>query len=201
MTPPMFTGITTDRGRVAAIERRGDTYLTLETKLAAADLADGASVACSGCCLTVIGSGAGWFRVSASAETLARTTLASWRVGTPVNLEPALRLGDTLGGHLVSGHVDGVARLVERTPEGDSLRLVYELPAGFDRFVAVKGSIAIDGVSLTVNRVDGPRAAVNIIPHTITVTTLGDAAPGDAVNFEIDMIARYVARLLGKDAA
>ncbi|MCC7273856.1 MAG: riboflavin synthase [Alphaproteobacteria bacterium] len=195
----MFTGITTDRGRVTAIDRRGDTYVTIATALPAADLADGASVACSGCCLTVIASGPGWFRVSASAETLARTTLGRWREGTAVNLEAALRLGDTLGGHLVSGHVDGVAVLRERAPEGDSLRLVYELPAGFERFVAVKGSIAIDGVSLTVNRVDGPRVAVNIIPHTLEVTTLGAAAPGDPANFEIDMIARYVARLLGKD--
>lgn len=195
----MFTGITVDRGRVAEIDRRGDTYLTIETALRPADLAIGASVACSGCCLTVIDADPGRFRVAASAETLARTTLGGWRVGTLVNLEPALRLGEALGGHLVSGHVDGVATLVAMRPEGDSVRLTYELPATFGRYVAVKGSIAIDGVSLTVNEVDGSRFGVNIIPHTQAVTTIGSVRPGDPANFEIDLIARYVARLLGKD--
>ena len=197
----MFTGITVDRGRVAAVEARGDTYLTIETRLPARDLADGASVACSGCCLTVIAAGEGWFRVSASAETLACTTLAGWRVGTEVNLEPALRVGDELGGHIVSGHVDGLATLVESAPEGDSVRMVFEVPEALARFVAAKGSVALDGVSLTVNRVDGRRFGVNIIPHTLAVTTLGRVRPGDPLNFEIDTIARYVARLLGKDAA
>ena len=197
----MFTGITVDRGRVSAVEVRGATYLTIETKLPLRDLADGASVACSGCCLTVIEAADGWFRASASAETLACTTLGRWAVGTAVNLEPSLRLGDTLGGHIVSGHVDGVAILREREAEGDSVRMVFEVPAALARFVAAKGSVALDGVSLTVNHVDGPRFGVNIIPHTLQVTTLGAASPGDPVNFEIDTIARYVARLMGKDAA
>lgn len=197
----MFTGITVDRGRVAAVEVRGDTYLTIETRLAARDLLEGASVACSGCCLTVVAAGEGWFRASASAETLGRTTLGRWTVGTEINLEPSLRLGDTLGGHLVSGHVDAVAVLEERAPEGDSVRLVFAVPDAMARFVAVKGSVALDGVSLTVNHVDGSRFGVNIIPHTLQVTTLGQARPGDTVNFEIDTIARYVARLMGKDAA
>ena len=201
----MFTGITVDRGRIAAVEARGDTYLTIETRLAAADLAEGASVACSGCCLTVIEAGRtgelGWFRASASAETLACTTLGYWGVGTEINLEPSLRLGDTLGGHLVSGHVDGLAILREAAPEGDSVRMLFEVPDALARFVAVKGSVALDGVSLTVNHVDGRLFGVNIIPHTLAVTTLGQVKPGDPVNFEIDTIARYVARLLGKDAA
>lgn len=197
----MFTGITVDRGRVATVEARGDTYLTIETRLDPRDLADGASVACSGCCLTVIASGPGWFRVSASAETLACTTLARWQPGTEVNLEPALRLGDTLGGHIVSGHVDGLATLRSAVPEGDSVRMRFAVPQELARFVAPKGSVALDGVSLTVNRVDGAEFEVNIIPHTLAVTTLGRAHPGDPLNFEIDTIARYVARLLGKDAA
>ncbi|BBK31815.1 riboflavin synthase alpha chain [Stella humosa] len=197
----MFTGITVDRGRVSAIEARGDTYLTIDTRLPPRDLADGASVACNGCCLTVIAAGEGWFQVSASAETLACTTLGAWRVGTTVNLEAALRLGDTLGGHLVSGHVDGLAILADVRPEGDSVRMLFDVPEHLARFVAAKGSVALDGVSLTVNQVDGRRFGVNIIPHTLAVTTLGQAKPGDAVNFEIDTIARYVARLLGKDAA
>ncbi|WP_374447409.1 riboflavin synthase [Stella sp.] len=195
----MFTGITVDRGRVAAVESRGDTYLTIETRLEPRDLAEGASVACSGCCLTVIAAGPGWFRVSASAETLACTTLGRWQVGTEINLEPALRLGDTLGGHIVSGHVDGLATLIEARPEGDSVRMLFEVPAALARFVAPKGSVALDGVSLTVNRVDGPRFGVNIIPHTLAATTLGRVGPGDVLNFEIDTIARYVARLMGKD--
>ncbi len=197
----MFTGITVDRGRVAAVEARGDTYLTIETKLPLRDLAEGASVACSGCCLTVLEAGEGWFRASASAETLGCTTLGGWTVGSVVNLEPSLRLGDTLGGHMVAGHVDAVAILRERAPEGDSVRMVFEVPDAVARFVAVKGSVALDGVSLTVNHVDGSRFGVNIIPHTLEVTTLGTARPGDPVNFEIDTIARYVARLMGKDAA
>jgi riboflavin synthase len=195
----MFTGIISDVGEVRAIERRGDTLFRIGTQFDAASLAVGASVACSGACLTVIETGAGWFAVQASAETLARTTLGGWRVGTRVNLERALRLGDELGGHIVSGHVDGVARLVGRREEGESVRLTVEAPAALARAIAPKGSAALDGVSLTVNEVEGGRFGVNVIPHTQQATTLGEARAGDELNLEIDLLARYVARLLGKD--
>ncbi|HEY0526275.1 MAG TPA: riboflavin synthase [Stellaceae bacterium] len=195
----MFTGIITDIGTVRAVVPGGDTRFEIATGYDTASLALGASVACSGACLTVIETGPDWFAVQASAETLARTTLGGWRPGTRINLERALRLGDELGGHIVSGHVDGVATIVSRRPEGDSLRFAFELPETFARAVAPKGSIAIDGVSLTVNEVDGPRFGVNIIPHTQSWTTFGFMQSGDHVNFEIDMLARYVARLLGKD--
>jgi riboflavin synthase len=195
----MFTGIITDVGRVRAVVPGGDTGFTIATALATDDLALGASVACSGVCLTVVVKGPDWFSVQASAETLARSTLGDWRVGSPVNLERALRVGDELGGHIVSGHVDAVARIVERRPEGDSVRFQFEVPPSFDRAVASKGSVALDGVSLTVNEVQGNRFGVNIIPHTQARTTFVAAAVGDRVNLEIDMLARYVARLLGKD--
>jgi riboflavin synthase len=199
----MFTGIITDVGRVRNLVVEGDTRLTIETAYDTKDLAIGASVACSGACLTVVEKGqegaAGWFTVQASAETLACTTLGGWSVGTPVNLERALKLGDELGGHIVSGHVDGLARLVSRRPEGDSLRLVFEVPAAYERAIAAKGSVTLDGVSLTVNEVDGRQFGVNIIPHTQAQTTLGGLAVGDRVNLEIDVLARYVARLVGKD--
>lgn len=195
----MFTGIVTDRGSVRAIVAGGDTRFEFSTAYDTGHVATGASIACSGVCLTVIDRGAGWFAVSVSAETLARTTMGAWTEGMPVNFERALCLGDELGGHIVSGHVDGVARLVSVDPEGDSKRLVFEAPAELARFVAPKGSVALDGVSLTVNEVEGARFGVNIIPHTLAVTTLGLIAPGDRVNMEIDMLARYVARLLERD--
>ncbi len=200
----MFTGIVTDLGRVRAVLPGGDTGYVLATALDAASLAIGASVACSGVCLTVVETGPDWFRVQASAETRARTTIESWRVGTPVNLERSLRLGDELGGHLVAGHVDGVGRLIERREEGGSLRLVIEAPEALASAIAPKGSVAVDGVALTVNEVignevTGARFGVNIIPHTRAVTTLGAVGVGDRVNLEIDLIARYVARLLGKE--
>jgi riboflavin synthase len=191
----MFTGIVTDVGRVAAIEKRGDTRLRIETAYDTNEIPIGASIACSGPCLTVVEKGPGWFAVDASAETLARTTLGSWSVGTPVNLERALRLGEELGGHIVSGHVDGLARVLDLAPEGDSFRFVFEAPPALARFIAPKGSVALDGVSLTVNEVDGARFGVNIIPHTLKNTTFGRLAAGDRVNLEIDMLARYVARL------
>jgi riboflavin synthase len=152
-------------------------------------------------CLTVVDKGPGWFSAQASAETLARSTLGGWREGTPVNLERALRVGEELGGHIVSGHVDAVAKIVGRQPEGDSLRFVIEVPAAFERAVAAKGSVALDGVSLTVNEVEGRRFGVNIIPHTQARTTFGSASVGDRVNLEVDLLARYVARLLGRDLA
>jgi riboflavin synthase len=200
----MFTGLITHRGVVAALTPKGgDLALRLQTDLPLGDVPLGASIACGGVCLTVVakdpaakGTGAGTFDADVSAETLSKTTLGAWQVGKRINLERSLRLGDELGGHLVYGHVDGVARLVDRDLIGESLRLTFEAPAGFASFVAAKGSVALDGVSLTVNAVDGPRFAVNIIPHTQTETTLGDLVVGDGVNFEADMLARYVARLM-----
>jgi riboflavin synthase len=198
----MFTGIVTDVGRVAALERQTDstdTRIAIQTRFAVEDIALGASIACSGCCLTVVEKHAGQFAVQASAETLEHTTLGAWAVGTPINLERSLKVGDELGGHLVSGHVDGVARVLSRRPVAGSTRWEFELPAGFERLVAAKGSIALDGVSLTVNHVEGARFGVNIIPHTFENTNFSDLGPGDRVNFEIDMLARYVARLIEPD--
>lgn len=195
----MFTGIVTDLGQVRAVKRGGDTRIEVTTGYDTAAIALGASICCSGACLTVIGKGPGWFVVQASAETLARTTLGAWREGTPVNLERALKAGDELGGHLVAGHVDGVGTVRRRASEGESLRLVFQAPDDLARFIAPKGSLTIDGVSLTVNEVDGASFGVNVIPHTQQATTLGGLTPGDRVNLEIDLIARYVARLLQKD--
>ena len=192
----MFTGIVTDIGRIEAVERRGDTRFEIATAWDTAEIALGASISCSGACLTVVAARPGAFAVEASAETLACTTLGGWREGTRINLERALRVGDELGGHIVSGHVDGVARTVSRRPEGDSVRFAFEAPEGLARFVASKGSVALDGVSLTVNEVEGRRFGVNIIPHTLAHTTLGGLEPADAVNMEIDMLARYLARQL-----
>lgn len=195
----MFTGIITDIGRVKTVTPGGDTRFVLETGFDTATIDIGASIACSGACLTVIETGPHWFAVAASAETLSKTTLGGWREGTRVNLERALRMGDELGGHIVSGHVDGTGQLESIVPEGDSLRLVIGLPDSLKRFVAPKGSVTLDGVSLTVNSVDDNRFGVNIIEHTRKATTLGDCRPGDVVNVEIDMLARYVARLLDKE--
>ncbi|HYN38327.1 MAG TPA: riboflavin synthase [Rhodospirillales bacterium] len=192
----MFTGIITDLGRVRDLRCTGDTRIEIETAYDTGAVPIGASIACSGVCLTVIDRAPGWFAVQASAETLSCTTLGHWRPGTPVNLERALRLGDELGGHLVSGHVDGVGTIASITPEGESWRFVFDAPAALARFIAPKGSIAIDGISLTVNEVNGARFGVNIIPHTWTGTNLGAAGAGHRVNLEIDLLARYVARLM-----
>jgi riboflavin synthase len=197
----MFTGIITDLGRVRRLRRcagpEGGLELTIATTYDTGDIPLGASIACSGPCLTVVAVEPGAFAVQASAETLACSTLADWTEGTPVNLERALRFGDELGGHLVSGHVDGVARVVERRPEGDSVRFTIKAPTPLMRYIAPKGSVALDGISLTVNEVEGSRFGVNIIPYTLAHTSLGEATPGQRLNFEIDTIARYVARLLG----
>ena len=195
----MFTGIITDVGRVRSIERSGDTRFTIETVFDMETVPIGASIANNGVCLTVVDKGPGWFAVQASGETLSKTTLGGWAEGTRVNLERAMRLGDELGGHIVSGHVDGVATVAEVRPDGESVRLTFEAPAGLAKYVAPKGSVALDGVSLTVNEVDGARFGVNIIPHTQVATTFGGLKPGDAVNMEIDMLARYVARLVGQE--
>jgi riboflavin synthase len=197
----MFTGIISDIGEVRAVTAGGDTAFTVSTAYDTSEIVLGASIACSGVCLTVIEKGEGWFAVQASAETLSRTTLGRWRQGTQVNLERPLKLGDELGGHIISGHVDAVATIVGRRPEGDSLRFEFEVPPPYDKAIAPKGSVALDGVSLTVNEVGGRRFGVNIIPFTRAKTTFGAAAPGDSVNLEVDLLARYVARLLGKDLA
>jgi riboflavin synthase len=191
----MFTGIITDIGTVRRVEKRGDTRFVLATGYQTAGIDVGASIACNGCCLTVVEKDDDSFSIDASAETLSKTTLGTWREGTRVNLERPLRLGDELGGHVVSGHVDGVATIGAVRPEGDSRRFVIAVPSHLARFIAPKGSVALDGTSLTVNEVDGATFGVNIIPHTRAHTTWGQAKTGDAVNIEIDMLARYVARL------
>jgi len=199
----MFTGIITDLGRVRRLRHgagpAAGLELTIATAFEANEIPLGASIACSGPCLTVVAVEPGAFTVQASAETLACSTMGEWVEGTPVNLERALRLGDELGGHLVSGHVDGVARFVDRRPEGDSIRFTIEVPESLLRYIAPKGSVALDGISLTVNEVAENRFGVNIIPYTLAHTSLGEAAPGQRMNLEIDTIARYVARLLGAE--
>jgi riboflavin synthase len=195
----MFTGIVTDLGTVRAIDPSGqgkDLAITIETAWDTNGIDLGASVACCGCCLTVVTRAKGALSFTASAETLSKTTLGRWRPGTRVNLERSLRVGDELGGHLVSGHVDGVGTVAEARPEGGSTRWRIRPPPHLMPFIAAKGSIAVDGVSLTVNDVDADAFGVNIIPHTASVTTFGLLRPGDAVNLEIDTLARYVARLL-----
>lgn len=200
----MFTGIVSDIGTVERVEDRGDLRVRIRSHYAPESIALGASIACDGICLTVVDrgpaeGGGAWFEVDLSAETLARTNVrrggTAWAEGTPVNLERALRLGDELGGHIVSGHVDGLAEIVALRPEGDSTRFVFRAPETLARYIAPKGSIALDGTSLTVNEVDGATFGVNVIPHTRTHTTWGRAAVGDLVNLEVDTLARYVARL------
>ena len=200
MNGPMFTGIVTDIGEVVRLEKRGDTRFTIVTAYAPESIAVGASIACSGCCLTAIEmgrlpDGRGTFAIEASAETLSKTTLSKWKTGTRVNLERSLKMGDELGGHIVSGHVDGLGEIISIEPEGGSKRFRFKAPNDIAHFIAQKGSVTLDGTSLTVNEVDGEMFGVNIIPHTQAVTTWGHARVGDAVNIEIDMLARYVARL------
>jgi riboflavin synthase len=192
----MFTGIISDLGQVRRLRRAELLELTIATAFDTASISIGASIGCSGACLTVVAVEPGAFTVQASVETLACTTLAWWEVGTSVNLERPLRLGDELGGHLVLGHVDGLARIVERRAEAESVRFVFEAPEELPRFIAPKGSVALDGVSLTVNEVAQNRFGVNVIPHTLSCTNLGQAQPGQQMNLEVDLIARYVARLL-----
>lgn len=195
----MFTGIIADRGTVRAVRPGADSVFEIATALVLGDVAQGASIACAGVCLSVIEKGADWFAVQVSAETRARSTAGAWRVGTRLNLERSLRVGDELGGHIVLGHVDAMAELVARRPDGDSLRLTFEVPRGCELSIAPKGSITLDGVSLTVNEIEGRRFGVNIIPITRAQTTLGALQPGDKVNLELDVIARYVARLLARE--
>ena len=191
----MFTGIITDIGSVKAISGEGDVRFDINTTFVMDDVAIGASIACAGVCLTVIEKGQGWFAVQASDETLQKTTLGDWQADTKINLERALKLGDELGGHIVSGHVDGVAHVVSTQAIGDSMKIDFEASRDLAAFIAQKGSATIDGVSLTVNDVDDCLFSVNIIPHTQSETTLGKLIEGDRVNLEIDVLARYVARL------
>lgn len=196
----MFTGIVSDIGVVARIEPRATgVRLRIATAYDPDGIALGASIACSGACLTVIERGrsgdGNWFDVEASVETLEKTTMGSWTAGTRINLERALRLGDELGGHIVTGHVDGVADLIARDDVADMRRLTFRAPKDLARFIAQKGSVTLDGTSLTVNDVEGDTFSVMLIPHTLAVTTWGERRAGDRVNLEIDMMARYVARL------
>ena len=191
----MFTGIVTDIGRVRSVRQtERDWRYEIETAWDTSGIDLGASISHAGCCLTVTEKGPGWFSVEVSGETLSKTTLGDWREGHAVNLERAAKLGDELGGHIVSGHVDGLGRVVSVTPDGGSHRIDIEAPAPLHRYIAAKGSITVDGVSLTVNAVEGQVFGLNIIPHTWEATTLGGLKAGDAVNLEIDMLARYLAR-------
>ena len=194
----MFTGIIQDTGTVAALTARGgDVRLAIRVgRLDLTQTAIGDSICVQGCCVTAVALNAGDFEADLSRETLSLTTLGQLAVGAAVNLEPALRAGDALGGHLVSGHVDGLATLVSRSTDARSTRMLFEAPPGLARFIARKGSVALNGVSLTVNEVEGAVFGVNLIPHTLEVTTLGELVPGATVNLEIDQVARYVERLL-----
>lgn len=199
----MFTGIITDVGQVLALESRGDLRARIATDYDISGIEIGASIASDGVCLTVVakGEGAGeavpqgWYDVDISAETVSKTSLAAWEVGKRVNLERALKIGDELGGHIVSGHVDGVAIITAMIDDGDSTRVTLAAPDDLGRFIAPKGSVALNGTSLTVNEVNGASFGINFIPHTKSVTTWGDAKVGDPVNLEVDTMARYVARL------
>lgn len=194
----MFTGIVTDVGEILETREEGDLRVRIGTRYDSGSIDIGASIACDGVCLTVVDRGKAsghWFDVQASAETLSKTNLDTWKPGKRVNLERALRVGDELGGHIVSGHVDGLAVITDIRDEGDSTRVTLEAPEDLARFVASKGSVALNGTSLTVNEVDGRQFGINFIPHTKSVTTWGDMKVGDRVNLEIDTLARYVARL------
>jgi riboflavin synthase len=194
----MFTGIVTDIGRIVETRHAGDLRARIATRYDVRGIELGASIACDGVCLTVVALGdqpEGWFDVDISGETVSRTTLGGWGPGKRVNLERALRVGDELGGHIVSGHVDGLAQVVSVRPEGGSVRVRFRAPDALARFIAPKGSVALNGTSLTVNEVEGAEFGVNFIPHTRTATTWGEVAVGDKVNLEVDTMARYVARL------
>lgn len=195
----MFTGIITDVGTIDAIEQRGDLRATIRTVYDMEEVSLGASIACSGACLTVVDKGPGWFAVDISGETVARTVPGRWAQGSRLNLERAMKLGDELGGHIVTGHVDGIGRIASIVPEGDSRRIVVAAPVALAQYLAAKGSITLDGISLTVNSVedvpDAVHVGVNIIPHTAAVTTFDRLTVGDSVHIEIDILARYLGRM------
>ena len=191
----MFTGIITDIGEIRALQQEGDLRARIATGYDMSSVDLGASIASDGVCLTVVAKGPDWYEVQVSAETVSKTNLGDWKIGKRVNLERALKVGDELGGHIVSGHVDGVAEVVGLVREGGSTRLVLRAPDHLAGFIAPKGSVALDGTSLTVNEVSGTDFGINLIPHTKQVTTWGDVVLGDRINLEIDTLARYVARL------
>ena len=194
----MFTGIITDQGSILGLEQKGDLRARIGTSYDVGGIDIGASIACDGVCLTVVALGStpqNWFDVEISAESVSKTNLGGWTVGTAINLERALRVGDELGGHIVSGHVDGVASVIDVRGEGDSTRVTFHTPEALARFIAPKGSVALNGTSLTVNEVSGAEFGVNLIAHTKEVTNWGQVGKGDLVNLEIDTLARYVARL------
>jgi riboflavin synthase len=191
----MFTGIITDIGTIVELEQAGDLRARIRTSYDTAGIDLGASIASDGVCLTVVALGEDWYDVQISAETVSKTNLDGWEVGKRVNLERALKVGDELGGHIVSGHVDGVAEIIQMRDEGDSTRVTLRAPADLARFIAPKGSVALNGTSLTVNEVEGDTFGINFIPHTKEATTWGEAKTGDRINLEIDTLARYVARL------
>ena len=201
----MFTGIITDIGRIRALEQKGDLLARIGTAYAPEGIDIGASIACDGVCLTVIDRGrdadGAWFDVQISAESVSKTNIGQWAVGRGVNLERALKVGDELGGHIVSGHVDGTAEVLSVTDEGDSTRIRFRAPTALAGFIAPKGSVALNGTSLTVNEVEGAEFGINLIPHTKEVTTWGGVKVGDRVNLEVDTMARYVARLRDWSAA
>jgi riboflavin synthase len=197
----MFTGIIQDIGTVKSIAKEGDWRIVIETGLDLSMTPMGASIACSGCCLTVVEKGPDWFAVDVSHESLSKTVIGSWEKGARVNIEPSLKLGDEMGGHIVSGHVDGMAVLQSITQDADSYRLRFKMPQDLMKFIAPKGSVTLDGISLTVNEVEGDVFGVNIIPHTWQETTLSERKEGDKINIEIDMLARYVARQLAFQAS
>jgi riboflavin synthase len=195
----MFTGIVTDVGQVKHLEKRGDTHIVIATHYDVSTIDIGASISCSGACMTVVDKGSAkdrWFAFTASAETLSKTTLGDWKVGDAINLERPMKVGDELGGHIITGHVDGLAEIKRVASEGESIRISLQAPVDLARYIVSKGSVALDGVSLTVNEVDGTKFGVNIIPHTSKVTTFGRQKVGVRVNLEIDLLARYVARLV-----
>ena len=191
----MFTGIITDIGTILELEQRGDLRARIGTSYDTKTVDIGASIACNGVCLTAIALGEGWFDVEISAESVTKTNIGTWVKGGRVNLERALKVGDELGGHIVSGHVDGVARITAMKDEGDSTRVTLQAPKELARFIAPEGSVALNGTSLTVNEVEGASFGINFIPHTKDATTWGAAEVGDLINLEIDTLARYVARL------
>ncbi len=194
----MFTGIIQDIGTIKSIRREGDWHIVIKTAMDLTNTPIGASICCSGCCLTVVEKGNDWFSVDVSGESLSKTSIGSWKESARINLEPSLKLGDELGGHFVFGHVDGLATIQSIEKEGDSHRVKIKVPEGYADFVAAKGSVSLDGISLTVNHVNGDVFDVNIIPHTWGQTTLCDRGVGDTLNFEVDMLARYVAKQLGQ---
>ena len=196
----MFTGIITDVGTVSAVETRGDLHVTISCDYDTTSIDIGASIACSGACMTVVDKGPGWFAVDVSAESVSRTAAGQWESGRKVNLERSLKVGDEIGGHIVTGHVDGVGRIASIATEGDSTRIEISAPAELAHYFAAKGSVTVDGISLTVNSVtDQPDGSalfgINVIPHTAAVTTLGERKIHDSVNLEIDVLARYLGRM------